>query len=143
MMDDLIEGELDDSLAREVTAHIAMCGRCSQLYANLRYEQELFRKYLLEVEPTPALWATLRLELEKEKVIKASQPQFRLQRWLATALGGSNVTPQMATALVLITIGLAIGIIVWRTTIDTSRNQVQNSGSAAQPPSPEITNRTG
>src|SRR6185295_19702818 len=128
MMDELIEGELDGSLAREATAHMAMCGPCSQLYANLRYEQELFRKYLLEVEPTPALWATLRSELEKEKVIRASQPQFRLRRWLAIAFGGWNVTPQMATALVLITIGLAIGIMVWRTTIDMSQHQAQNPG---------------
>ena len=133
MMDELIEGDLDSSLARQATAHMAMCGPCSQLYANLGYEQELLRKYLLEVEPTPALWATLRLELEKEKVIRASQAQFRLQRWLAIALGGMNVTPQMATALVLITIGLAIGIMVWRTTIDASKHQVQNAGSGVQP----------
>lgn len=135
MMDELIEGDLDGSLARQATAHMAMCGPCSQVYANLGYEQELFRKYLLEVEPTPALWATLRLELEKEKVIRASQAQFRLQRWLAIAFGGLNVTPQMATALVLITIGLAIGIMVWRTTIDASKHQVQNAGSGVQPTS--------
>jgi hypothetical protein len=135
MMDDLIEGELDDSLAREVTAHIAMCGPCSQLYANLRYEQELYGKYLLDVEPTPALWPNLRLKMEKERPFRASQPQLRLQRWLAIALGGLRVTPQMATALVLITIGLAIGIVVWRTNIDESKHQVQNAGSAVQPTS--------
>jgi hypothetical protein len=135
MIDELIEGELDCSLAREATAHMAICGPCSQLYANLRYEQELFRKYLLEVEPAPALWANLRLELEKAKVIRASQPPFRLQRRLAIALGGLNVTPQIATALVLITIGLAIGIMVWITTTDTSRHQVQNPEVGMQPSS--------
>ena len=41
----------------------------------------------------------------------------------------------MATALVLITIGLAIGIMVWRTTIDASKHQVQNAGSGVQPTS--------
>ncbi|HKP36749.1 MAG TPA: zf-HC2 domain-containing protein [Pyrinomonadaceae bacterium] len=142
MMDDLIEGALDDSLAREVTAHIAMCGPCSQLCANLRYEQELYGKYLLDVEPTPALWANLRLEMEKEKTLRASQPQLRLQRWLTIAIGGLRVTPQLATALVLITIGLAIGIMVWRTTIDTSKHQAQNSGVVGVQPSPEV-NRAG
>jgi hypothetical protein len=141
MMDQLIEGELDGSLSREATAHMAMCGPCSQLYATLRYEQELFRKYLLEVEPTPALWANLRLGLEKEKVIRASQPQLRLQRWLV-ALGGLNVTPKMATALVLITIGLAIGIMVWRRTTDTSRRQAQNPQVIGVQPSSEA-NREG
>ena len=133
MIDKLIEGELDGSLAGEATAHIAICGRCSQLYADSRYEQELYRKYLLDVEPTPALWANLRLELEKEKVIRGSQAQFRMQRWLAIAFGGLPVTPQMATALILITIGLAIGITVWRTTIDTSKHQAQNPGVGVQP----------
>jgi hypothetical protein len=135
MMDELIEGALDGSLAREATAHMAMCEPCSQLYASLRYEQDLYRKYLLDVEPTPAVWANLRLELEKEKVIRSSQPQFRPRRGQAIALWGFNVTPQMATALVLITIGLAIGIIVWRTTIDTSRHQAQNLGVGVQPSS--------
>ena len=138
MMDELIEGEVDGSLEREATAHIAMCGPCSQLYANLRSEQELFRKYLLEVAPTPALWANLRLELEKEKVIRASQSQFRLQRWLALALGRLRVTPQLATALVLITIGLTIGIMVWRTSIDTSIHQARNPRIVGVQPSPEV-----
>ncbi len=138
MMDELIEGELDGSLAREATAHIAMCGPCSQLYANLRYEQELYVKYLLDVEPPPALWANLQLELEKKKVIRASQPQLRLQRWLANVLGGLHITPQLAAALVLIIIGLAIGIIVWRTTIDKSRHQAQNPGVVGVQPSSEV-----
>jgi hypothetical protein len=130
-MDGLIEGALEDSRAREAIAHLAMCGSCSQLYAKLRDEQDLFRKYLLEVEPTPAAWANLRLALGEAKVLRATQPQFRLQRWLA--IGRLNVTPQMIAALVLITIGLVIGILVWRTTIDGSKHQVQNAGSAVQP----------
>ena len=153
MMDELIEGEVDGSLAREATAHIAMCAPCSQLYASLRSEQELFRKYLLEVAPTPALWANLRSELKKEKVIRGSQAQFWLRRWLAISFGGLNVTPQTATALVLITIGLAIGIIVWLTTSDTSRHQAQNPTAGVQPSSegnrqatrrdPDVTDRQG
>lgn len=153
MMDELIDGEADVSLAREATAHIAMCGACSELYANLRSEQQLFRKYLQAVAPTPALWTNLRLELEKEKVIRGSHAQFRRQRWSAIPLGGWNVTPQMATAMILITIGLAIGIMVWRTTIDTSRHHAQNPGPGVHPSSevnrtathydPDITDRQG
>ena len=133
MMDELIEGELDGSLAREATAHMAMCEPCCQLFATLRCEQELFRNYLLEVEPTPALWANLRWEMEKEKVRRGSQPQF--QRWRAIALARLHVTPQLATALVLLIIGLAIGILVWRTTINAPRQQAQNPGVAVQPSS--------
>ncbi len=132
MMDELIEGELDGSLAREATAHVAMCGPCSQFYANLRNEQDLYRNYLLDVEPTPAVWANLRVGFEKEKLISASQPQLRLQRRRAITLGGLHVTPQLATALVLIVIGLAIGIMVWRRTIDGSTHQAQNARVSGQ-----------
>jgi hypothetical protein len=138
LMDELIEGELDGSLVRETNAHIAMCAPCSQLYANLRYEQELYGKYLQDLEPPPALWADLRWEMEKEKVIRAAQPQLRVQRWLAIAFGGFHVTPQQATALVLITIGLAIGIMVWRTTIDTSTKTAQNTSVVGVQPSSEV-----
>jgi hypothetical protein len=138
MMDELIERDLDDGLAREVNAHIAMCAPCSQVYAQLRYEQELYGKYLLDVEPTPALWANLRLEMEKERVIRGSHPLFRLRRWLAIAFESLHITPLQATALVLITIGLAIGIMVWRTTIDMSRQQAQNTGVVGVQPSSEV-----
>jgi hypothetical protein len=135
LMDDLIELELNDSMVREVTAHIAMCAPCSHLYAQLRAEQELYGNYLQHVEPTTALWTNLRLELEKDRVTRKSHHLFQRQRWLAIALEGLNVTPQMATALVLITIGLVIGIMVWRTTNDSSKHQVQNPGVTVQPSS--------
>jgi len=135
MMDALIERELDDSLAREVNAHIAMCAPCSQLYAQLRYEQELYGTYLQAVEPTPALWANLRLELEKDRVTRRSHHLFQLRRWLTIVFESLHITPLQVTALVLITIGLAIGIMVWRTTIDTSRHQAQNPGAGVRPSS--------
>jgi len=135
MMDELIERELDDSLAREVNAHIAMCASCSQLYAQLRDEQERYGTYLQAVEPTPALWANLRLELERDRVTRRSHHLFSLQRWLAIVFESSHITPLQVTALVLITIGVAIGLMVWRTTTNVSRPQAQNPQVAGQPSS--------
>src|ERR1700752_3582386 len=114
MMDELIERELDDSLVREVNAHIAMCAPCSHLYAQLRYEQELYGNYLQDAEPTPALWANLRLEMDKDRANRKSPHLFQLQRWRAIVLETVRITPLQATALVVITIGLAIGLMVWR-----------------------------
>lgn len=145
-MDELIERELDDSLAREVNAHIAMCATCSQLYTQLRYEQELYGKYLQDVEPTPALWANLRVEMEKERVNRRSHHLFQLQRWLAIPFESLHITPLQVTALVLITIGLTIGIMVWRTTIDVSKHEGQIPRVAMQPSSEvnrAATNRDG
>jgi hypothetical protein len=139
MLDEYVENELDEQTAKSLATHMATCRGCAGAHQTLRREQEIYASYLLGVEPPPDLWANLRLELEKKKVIKASQPQ--LQRWLATALGGLHVTPQLAAAVVLLIIGLAIGIIVWRTTIGSSEHQAKNPGVSVQP-SPKV-NRAG
>jgi hypothetical protein len=135
LLDELIELELNDSMVREVNAHIAMCAPCSRLYAQLRDEQELYGNYLQHVEPKTALWTNLRLELEKDRVTRRSHHLFQLQRWLAIVFETLRVTPLQATALVVITIGLAIGLTMWRKTIDVSRDKAQNPQVAVQPSS--------
>src|SRR5262245_53581706 len=109
LLDQYVEDELDEQTARSLAAHMTTCSECASAHETLRREEEIYAGYLLDVEPPSDLWASLRLELEKEKAIRASQPL--LQRWLAIALGHLPVTPQLATALVLIITGLAIGII--------------------------------
>ena len=144
LLDQYVEDELHDQTARSLAAHMTKCRECASAHEALRREHEIYASYLRNVEPSPGLWASLRLELEKEKV-KASQPQPR-ERWLAIALGRLHVTPQLATALVLLIIGLAIGILVWRTTLDAPRQQAQNP-KVGVPASSEVnlpgTNPTG
>ena len=142
MLEQYVEGEFDEETARSVAAHLLTCGPCAGAQRVLLREQEIYASYLFEIEPPEALWARLRLQLDKEKAISTWQPQLRLQRWLAIALRSLPVTPQLATALVLITIGLAIGIMVGRRTVDTSRRQAQNPGVVAVQPSSEV-NRAG
>lgn len=138
MLDQYVEGEFDKETAKSVAAHLMTCSACAGARGVLLREQEIYASYLFDVEPPEALWARLRLELDKEKAISTSQPHLRLQRWLAIALGGLQVTPQLATALVLVTIGLAIGIMVGRRTVDRSRYQTQNPRVVGVPPSPEV-----
>src|SRR5262245_20591223 len=133
LLDQYVEDELLEQTAKSLAAHLTDCRECAGAHGSMRREQEIYAGYLLDVEPPPDLWANLRLELEKEKIVRESRPH--LQRWLAIAPGGLRVTPQLATALVLIITGLAIGIIVWRTTFDASRHPAQPTGAGAQPSS--------
>jgi putative zinc finger protein len=132
LLDQFVEGEFDDETAESLSAHVAACSACASAYETLRREQEIYASYLLDVQPPAALWDRFQLQLQRDKAITPSQPQFRLQRWLAISLEALPVRPQLAAALVLITIGLAIGIIVWRTTIDASRQRAQNAGNGVQ-----------
>jgi Putative zinc-finger len=131
MLDQYVEGEFDEATADSLSAHMATCSECAGAHETLRRERKIYASYLLDAEPTQYLWENLRSEWEKEKVRTASQPQ--LQRWLAIAFGPLHVTPQVATALVLIVTGLAVGLIMWRATIDTSRHQAQSQGVGVQP----------
>src|SRR5688500_1964340 len=139
LLDQYVENEVQDQTAKSVAAHLATCKECARAHETLRREQEIYASYLLDVEPPADLWANLQLKL-KEKV-SSVRPQSQFQRWLAIAFGRLHVTPQLATALVLIMIGLAIGIMVWRTTGDAPNHQAQNPEAGVQP-SPEV-NRTG
>ena len=142
MLDEYVEGELDEETAKSLTAHMATCRECAGAHEVSRREQEIYASYLLEVEPPAALWDRLQPQLEKEKAINASQPLVRIKRWLAIALADLHVTPQVAAALVLIIIGLAIGVALWRRTTDTSRPPAQTPGVVGVQPSPEV-NRAG
>jgi hypothetical protein len=124
VLDQYVEDELDEVTAKSVGTHMTDCRECAGAHEALCREQEIYARYLVDVEPPPHLWANLRSELNKDKAIRESRP--RLQRWLALVFGDLSLTPQIATALVLITIGLAIGIILWRRTLDAPNHEVQN-----------------
>src|ERR1041385_2190825 len=93
LLDQYVEHEVQDQTAKALAAHIATCSQCCHAHEMLRREEQIYADYLLAVEPPPALWAKLSLEMANERVIKASQPQF--QRWVATVLGHLQVTPQL------------------------------------------------
>src|ERR1051326_321868 len=142
MLDQFVEGEFDDETTESLSAHLAACSACASAHETLQREQEIYASYLFDVEPSPALWAGLQLQLEKNKAISTSQPQLRLQRWLAIAFGRSPVTAQPAAALVFIAIGLAIGIMVWRRNVDVLTQPARNSAVVVVPPSWQV-NRGG
>jgi hypothetical protein len=132
MLDQFVEGELDNETAESLGGHVAACGACASAHEMLRREQEIYASYLLHVQPPEAFWDRFQLHLQHHKAVTTSQPQFRLRRWLTMSLEAWRVTPQLAAALVIITTGVAIGIIVWRTTIDASRQRAQNAGTGVQ-----------
>src|SRR5688572_1433443 len=109
LLDQYVKDEVHDQTAKSVAAHLATCTECARAHETLRREQEIYAAYLVDVEPSPDLWANLQSEL-KENIRSVPQPETPLQRWLAIAFGGLHVRPGLATALVLIMIGLAIGI---------------------------------
>lgn len=103
LVHDLVDGILEDVERPSVEAHLASCGDCADLAADLRSMAAAFAA-LPEVEP-PAerMWSGLQSRLSAERVLAASRPTFleRLRRLVASVGGWRVLAPTLATAVVL------------------------------------------
>lgn len=110
-IDEFFEGDLEERASGEIAAHIAACADCANALEDLQREQEIYSRYLLDVEATPAVWAGISAGIEKEKSRHASGflPSFRRQLSGAFArpgqsplLGAASVVMMFAVAMVLV-----------------------------------------
>jgi hypothetical protein len=56
LLDSYVEADLDQSVAIDVGAHVAMCVACGRCYEALLCEQATLRQYLNEIDAAPDLW---------------------------------------------------------------------------------------
>lgn len=139
MLDEYVENELDEKSAIRVSAHVADCPVCAEEYEILRREQQVYSQYLLDVEATPALWANVRADIEKAQRERFSPNNFR--DWLAKTFGVSAFNPAFAAApiLLLITLGIIVGLIKYKSTDNSSTEEItsQKANVQSSPEKPE------
>jgi putative zinc finger protein len=85
-LEDFLYGELTESRASQVRAHLAGCGACASAHALLERENELFAQYYEEsaVEPSAEMWPAIR-----ERIRSVDQaPQSKKVRWFADLTDG-------------------------------------------------------
>lgn len=120
---DLLYGELDDAVAKQMRAHLDSCDGCRQAFAKLEVGRAFARK--LELAAAPSLATVLAAAREqaatnraaREPGVPASAPadpqrvpeQSGLPRWLLW-LGAIAMGPQLGVATVLL---LMVGIGLW------------------------------
>lgn len=66
--------EQEDLLSDNARAHLAECGTCQGLAADLDVISRAARQFPAELEPPAQIWTSLRAQLEKEGIIKT--PSF-------------------------------------------------------------------
>ena len=136
-IDEYVEGELPEAAAARVSAHVAACAPCRGRYEGLLREQRVYTQYLLDVEATPALWAGLRSGIEEVKAASVSGPWGRLREWFAAPFPAPRLSPAVAAALALITIGVAVGVLRHTNSREAERrDDISQQGKSADIPSP-------
>ncbi|HEV8486360.1 MAG TPA: hypothetical protein VGV87_22640, partial [Blastocatellia bacterium] len=97
--------------------------------------------YHREVDVTAALWANVHSRIQEEK---QNEPALlsRVREWLARGFSGPRLSPALAAALVILTIGITVGVMSYLQSGNSAQNQVArednqkpepNTGSDIQP----------
>src|SRR5215831_10609648 len=83
LIEDYVDGTLDERAAARVTSHTAECAECAIFYKELAREQELYSRYQRDVEVTPVMWASIESRMRQERAKRSSGIVSRLREQFA------------------------------------------------------------
>lgn len=104
LINDLVEGELDEQTAEQVNLHIFACGYCETEFETLNREKEIYAHFLFDIEPPKDLthkFQTKLESLEQEKIV----PSVLFDRKISNFFGFLPLKPLFAGAIVLLVFG--------------------------------------
>lgn len=95
LLEEYLDGELAPPAQEQVDAHVVACVGCSETFAELTAEQEIFARYDREIEVPPFLWT---------RVAAHTVPERRAAKrwWFA---------PSFTGAIAVLLIAIAIGVV--------------------------------
>ena len=96
LLEEYLDGELAPQDREQVDAHLFACITCSESFAALTAEQELFARYDREIDVPPFLWTRI-----------AAHTNATKRTWLATLFGKTS----LASAIAVLLLALAIGLV--------------------------------
>jgi hypothetical protein len=113
LIDDLVEGELDEQTNEQVSLHVFTCPNCTSRFEMLEREKEMYAHYLFEIEPPVDLLAKFQTKLEtvEQPTILAANSTFAPFGWITKLLNLLRLNPVLATAAVLILFVVSFGLI--------------------------------
>src|SRR4051794_22214295 len=120
LLEEYLDGELALHDREQVDAHLIACIECSESFATLTAEQELFAHYDREIEVPPFLWTRV-------AAYTVSEPRAPKRRWFV---------PSFAAALAVLLITLALGIAYLRSRPKASEPQVASNLTPSTTPTP-------
>ncbi|MCD9185846.1 MAG: zf-HC2 domain-containing protein [Pyrinomonadaceae bacterium] len=104
LINDLVEGELDEQTAEQVNLHIFACGYCEAEFETLKREKESYAHFLFDIEPPKDLtqrFQTKLESLEQEKIV----PPVPFDQRISNFFGFLPLKPLFAATIVLLVFG--------------------------------------
>src|SRR5215831_8941199 len=109
LLEEHLDNELEETLVRILSSHLAVCPECTREYEVLRRERSIYEKYSSSsrIEVSPAFWSRVARSLEKESNPTRVSNWRILKEWFAPA-----TIPRFAViwaaSLLFATIGISV-----------------------------------
>ncbi|HKA22969.1 MAG TPA: zf-HC2 domain-containing protein [Blastocatellia bacterium] len=144
LIEDYIDGTLDERTAARVISHTAECAGCAQFRQELVREQELYSRYQRDVEITPLMWTSIESRIRQDRAKQPSGLGSRLREQFAGLFAGPRLSPAFAAVLVMLAIGLTVFVMSrlnspqapTQVAEKNKNNQTENPGAVAPPVTP-------
>jgi anti-sigma factor (TIGR02949 family) len=143
LMEENLDGELDQQTASLLASHLATCPNCSREYRIREREREIYARYSRDVAVTPELWSAVQTQIEENLNTSHTSLWRRIRHRTLKLATIPRFSPALAASLILVAVGVTA--LVMKTTHprpnETNRgigHQVgkQQTGSSLQPPVP-------
>ncbi len=121
LLEEYLDGELALHDREQVDTHLLACVECSESFAALTAEQELFARYDREIEVPPFLWTRIAAHTNTPK-----------RSWVSSLFG----KPSLAGAIAVLLIAVAIGLVYLRSKQKTPESSVATTPSTTPAPDP-------
>ena len=99
LLEEYLDGELAAEDHEQIDAHLVTCTECSESFAALTAEQELFARYDREVEVPPFLWTRVAAHTITESNVTT-------RGWLATLFRKPSLASAIAVSLIMGLLGV-------------------------------------
>ena len=121
LLEEYLDGELAPQDREQVNAHLIACVECSESFAVLTAEQELFARYDREIEVPPFLWTRI-----------AAHTNATKRTWLASLFRKTS----LASAIAVLLLAIAIGVVYLLSSHKAPEPKLATTTTTAPSPNP-------
>lgn len=111
LVQEYVDGELDQPTAKAVLVHLDNCSSCSALLEQLSSEHRTYQRYDRELEVSQALWVKTRAQLPKESGRQELTPSRRSQIEFSRLL---SLRFSMAASAALVALAVIVTVAVMK-----------------------------